>query len=295
MALGGLVRKRRVLRAGLLSWALTSMLLVAFAIDPYAAAASPLQFHGALQRDGDFGVVAHRGAAVLAPENTLAAFRLAIEEGVDFIEADIQLTADGVPVLMHDAEVDRTTNGSGALAALTLEQVRTLDAGIRFSPDYAGEPVPTLEEFLTLLGPAPTRAFIELKGVWASERTVAVLEMLRAQQLAGRVVLASFELPVLETVRQAAPEYATILLTRELSEEVLGTALTLRVSAVCARETLFADAPEFLSTIQAAGIGAIAYTLNTPEQWDLAAELGIDFFVTDDTAGLAAWRAAGAA
>lgn len=290
MAKHSIVRRSGLLRVGFLSWVLTALLLGAFVIDPYAASASPLQFHGALQRDDGIGIVAHRGAAVLAPENTLAAFQAAIAQGVDFLETDVQLTADGVPVLMHDAELDRTTNGRGLLAAHTLEQVRALDAGSWFAPEFAGERIPTLEEFVALLGPAPTRAFIELKGEWAPEQVGGVIELLRAAQLAHRVVLASFELPVLEAVRQQAPEYATILLTRELSDRVLETALALRVSAVCAREQLFAKHREFLDQIAAAGIGAIAYTLNTAEQWEAASELGIDFFVTDDAAALAAWH-----
>lgn len=286
----GVGRTGGLLRIGLLSWILTSMLLIALIVDPYAAAASPLQFHGALQRDGGIGIVAHRGAAAVAPENTLAAFRSAIDQGVDFLETDVQLTADGVPVLMHDPELDRTTSGSGLLKDHTLEQIRALDAGAWFAPEYAGEPVPTLEEFLELLRPAPTRAFIELKGEWDPQHVVGVLELLRAAQLSHRVVLASFELPVLETVRREAPEYATILLARELNDRVLDTALALQVSAVCAREKLFAENSHFLESIAAAGIGAIAYTLNAVEQWEPAAEIGIDFFVTDDPIALAAWR-----
>lgn len=291
MAKLGIVRKRSVLRIGLLSWVFTSMLLLAYIIDPYAAAASPLQFHGALQREHDIGIVAHRGAAALAPENTLAAFRLAVEQGVDFVEIDVRLTADGVPVLMHDADLDRTTSGSGPLAAHTLEQVQALDAGRWFSPEYAGEPVPTLEQFVALLGPAPARAFVELKGEWAPEQIAAVVELLRSNQLVHRVVLASFEIPALEQLRQQAPEYATILLTRELSDEMLETALSLRVSAVCAREQLFAESPEFFQRITRVGIGAIAYTLNAPEQWETAEATGVDFLVTDDPVALAAWRA----
>lgn len=279
------------LRAGALGWLLASLLVVVIVLDPNAASASsPMQQHGALQRSEGVGIVAHRGAAALAPENTLAAFRIAIEQGADFIETDVQLTADGVPVLMHDTEVDRTTNGRGPLSAHTFEALRALDAGTWFSPEFAGEPVPTLDEFLQLLDPAPTRAFVELKGEWPAERVGTVVEALRQRSLAYRVVLASFEHETLEAVRDQAPEYATILLTRQLDRRTVDYAIASRFSAVCARGKLLAEHPEEIEMLGRAGIGAIAYTLNSPKQWKRASRLGIDFFVTDDPPALAAWR-----
>jgi glycerophosphoryl diester phosphodiesterase len=92
--------------------------------------------------------VAHRGASARAPENTLAAFREAIRLGTDAIELDVQLSADGVPMVIHDDTVDRTTNGHGAVAALASSKLRGLDAGAWFSSRFRGERIPTLEEAL---------------------------------------------------------------------------------------------------------------------------------------------------
>lgn len=99
------------------------------------------------------GVIAvgHRGTVHLAPENTLAAFRKAIELGVDLVEIDVRETRDGHLIIMHDATVDRTTNGKGRVTDLTLEEIKRLDAGSWFSPKFAGEPVPTLDEALSLM------------------------------------------------------------------------------------------------------------------------------------------------
>jgi glycerophosphoryl diester phosphodiesterase len=285
-------QERGMLRIGALSWVLTSLLVVLIVLDPNAASAThPLQLHGALQRDHSVGIVAHRGAAALAPENTLAAFKIAIEQGADFVETDVQLTADGVPVLMHDPDLDRTTNGRGPLSAHTAEQVAALDAGSWYSPEFAGEQVPTLTDFVTLLNPAPIRAFLELKGEWPAERVSETLDLLRSHHLVHRVVIASFERTTLEAVRDLAPEYATILLTRDLSADTVEYAVDLKVSAVCARSKLLASHPRSLDALQAAGIGVIAYTLNTPKQWQQAADLGVDFTVTDDPVALAEWRA----
>src|SRR5215204_6586712 len=90
-------------------------------------------------------VVAHRGASAEAPENTLAAFRLALEQGAPAVECDVHLSADGSPVVIHDETVDRTTNGKGAVAALTRAALRGLDAGSWHGPGFAWEPIPTLE------------------------------------------------------------------------------------------------------------------------------------------------------
>lgn len=280
---------------GASAWLLASLLLIVSMLGPHAAWASgPTQLTGALQRD-DIGIIAHRGASAIAPENTLAAFRLALEQGADFIETDVQLTADGVPVLMHDPDLDRTTNGSGALSAHRLEQLRALDAGAWFSAEFAGERVPTLEEFIELLAPAGASAFVELKGDWPEHRVGETVAMLREHRLAQRVVLASFERETLEAVRRLAPEFAAILLTRELGADTVDYAIGLQVSAVCARGKLLVASPRQLRQLREAGIGAIAYTLNTPGEWSLAAAIGVDFVVTDDAEALAAWRRSRAA
>jgi len=96
--------------------------------------------------------IAHRGASAAAPPNTLAAFEKAIELGADGIEFDVHLSADGVPVVIHDFTVDATTDGSGRVAEMTLVQLKQLDAGSTFDPAFAGERIPTLEEVLETVG-----------------------------------------------------------------------------------------------------------------------------------------------
>lgn len=93
-------------------------------------------------------VVAHRGAKKFAPENTLAAFKKAYEMGADYCEMDVRMTKDSVLIIMHDSKVDRTTNGSGKVSEMTLEEIKALDAGSWFGPAYVGEKVPTLREVL---------------------------------------------------------------------------------------------------------------------------------------------------
>ena len=100
--------------------------------------------------DSKIVVIAHRGANKFAPENTLAAFRKAIELGCDYFELDVRRTKDGQLVLMHDGSVDRTTNGTGSVVDMTLAEIRALDAGIKRGEQWKGEKVPTFEEALTM-------------------------------------------------------------------------------------------------------------------------------------------------
>lgn len=140
---------------------------------------------------------AHRGASSEAPENTLAAFIAAEQAGAQGIEMDIHLTRDGVPVVIHDASVDRTTNGSGPVSQMTRSELRQLDAGSWFGPAFAGEPVPTLEEVLAWAEDR-LRLNLEIKDV-SSKR--AVLPLL-ARYPRARVLLSSFNYRLLATLRQ---------------------------------------------------------------------------------------------
>lgn len=276
-------------RTALLAACFVLMLLATIGTNPYSANASVLQTHGALNRDG-IGIVAHRGAAAIAPENTLSALRVSLQRGIDFVEVDLRLTADGVPVLMHDATVDRTTDGTGEVSGYTLAELKTLDAGGWFGPRFAGERVPTLEEFLAELGPTDSRALVELKGAWDDEHIAAAVAMLRERQLVNRVAFESFGRTNLERLARLAPEYARVMLTTRWDEETLDRAVRLGVSAIGARSSAFFEDFELIERARALGIGTMAYTLNLLPTWEAAAHLGIDLIITDDPIGLGQWR-----
>ncbi|NVM57641.1 MAG: glycerophosphodiester phosphodiesterase [Desulfobacterales bacterium] len=112
----------------------------------------------------DIVVVAHRGLAAGYPENTLPAFRHALELGVGFIELDLRMTKDGIPVVIHDDTVDRTTDGQGEVGTFTLAEIKKLDAGSSASPDFAGERIPTLKETLELVTSLGGKALLDIKS-----------------------------------------------------------------------------------------------------------------------------------
>src|ERR671912_2605714 len=151
--------------------------------------------------------LAHRGASALAPENTLEAFRLAVEAGAGGLELDVHVTRDGEVVVIHDASVDRTTDGSGAVAEMELEEIRRLDAGYRFSPDggrtfpYRGRGVtiPTLAEVYASFPEARVNADIKKAQSGAEE---AVLRVIRSAGAEERTLIASTEHPVVRRFRR---------------------------------------------------------------------------------------------
>lgn len=148
-------------------------------------------------------VVAHRGVPSLAPENTMAGYYLSYELGADLIETDLQQTKDGHIIVMHDATVDRTTNGTGAVADMTLEEIRSLDAGIKFGEEFAGEKVPTFREFLEGFKDKDVVLLVELKAVNIEEQ---VLQEIMEVGVEDKVVLQSFNMESIEKFREIAPQ-----------------------------------------------------------------------------------------
>jgi glycerophosphoryl diester phosphodiesterase len=158
-------------------------------------------------------IFAHRGASLHAPENTLAAFELAIEQGADGIELDAKLTADGHVVVIHDATVDRTTDGHGRVKDLTLEELRKLDAGSFFSEKFKGERIPTLEEVFEKVG---KRTFINVELTnYNSPRdhlVESVCMLVKKFSLQKRILFSSFLPSNLSRARGYLPDVPTGLL-----------------------------------------------------------------------------------
>ena len=149
--------------------------------------------------------IAHRGASGSAPENTIVAFKKAIEIGVDAVELDLHGTADGEVVVIHDASLDRTTNHSGQVNQATLETIKHADAGGWFAPEFVDEPVPTLVEALECIA-KQTIAVLEIKDPLIAETVVAEIRETHTQDLA---VIISFHTAVLQTVRSLEPRIPT--------------------------------------------------------------------------------------
>lgn len=145
---------------------------------------------------------AHRGASAIAPENTMPAFIEAIHQGADAIECDVQFSRDGVPIVIHDEFLERTTNGFGRVSERTSAELIKLDAGYWFHPKYAGTTIPTLEELLAWLHSNDLRLNIELKASPEQHKyEKTVIDMLRKYRMRERTVLSTYDLRQLQRLR----------------------------------------------------------------------------------------------
>ncbi len=212
-------------------------------------------------------IYAHRGASGTHPENTLRAFREALVPGVAGIELDLHATADGVPVVIHDRDLTRTTNGTGYVDQLSLERLQALDAG-------AGERVPTLAETLELVGDT-VHLDLEIKGHGIAPQVLGVL----AAYPAARWAISSFDWDTLREVRQLASHAMLWPLAEEMSEELPRVAAELASPAVALAAAAFAA--ESAATLRAAGLDVMAWTVNDATEAQRVHDLGAFALCTD--------------
>jgi glycerophosphoryl diester phosphodiesterase len=229
-------------------------------------------------------VMGHKGAAAVAPENTLASFARALELGAGGLECDVRATRDRVPVIIHDATLDRTTDRTGAVAELTLAQVREADASFGMA-EFRGERVPTLDELLGLVGGRVLLA-LEYKSIDAVAPSVPILE----RHDAARWCTAwSFDAAILAELKRLAPALSRTqnIGRAESWARALDTADELACIGVSVAHPLV-DA-EKVATAKARGLTFYTWTANEPADWARLAEAGVDAIVTDDPGGLKGW------
>jgi glycerophosphoryl diester phosphodiesterase len=225
-------------------------------------------------------VIAHRGDSAHRPENTLASFAGALEVGASMVELDVQLTADGELVVIHDPQLDRTTTGSGDVRRLTLAEVRAVSASYpgRFGDAWKGERVPTLAEALTLLKDR-ARVLIEIKGESVSEESASgveahTVELVRRLGLSDAVALISFEHRALVRLKTLAPEIARgHLFGRTSPDEVLRSAEAAGCSLVMPHKSQLSD--ELATRARAAGLTLATWVVDSPEELRQIARFGL--------------------
>ena len=228
-------------------------------------------------------VIGHRGAASHAPENTLAGIRKAAAHGVTMIEVDAKLTADGVPILMHDDTLDRTTNGSDPVRDATLAAIRTLDAGGWFGEAFAGEPVPTLAEALELAVSLDLAVNLEIKPCKGRERETAErsLEVAREAWPSDRPppLVSSFARESMETALAVAPDWPRgFLFNQRPSDFAAAVALLKPATLNTSHRRLTAAIVADLKTV---GLPLLTYTVNDPDRARALFAMGVDSIFTD--------------
>ncbi|MEV5974152.1 glycerophosphodiester phosphodiesterase family protein [Streptomyces sp. NPDC051921] len=213
-----------------------------------------------------FLTIGHRGVMGVAPENTLRSFVRAEQAGMDAIELDLHLSKDGALVVMHDADVDRTTDGTGPISGKTLAELRELDAG-------DGERIPVFEEVLAAVR-APLQA--EIKDVAAAR---ALAEVIRARDLTGRVEVLSFHDEALAEIRGLVPGVRTALVADHGQSDVVERALAVGAAALVLNIRYLTQAT--VERAHAAGLRVIGWVVNTQDDLRLVRALGLDGATTD--------------
>ena len=235
--------------------------------------------------------IAHRGAGLLAPENTLAAFRLGAAHGYRMFECDVKLSSDGVAFLLHDSTLARTTNAAARLPAsaspiagehhwATLAQ---LDAGSWHSRQYAGEPLPTLDNIAAWCLANHCLLNIEIKPTPGTERETGEVVARRAAQLwqgsAAAPLLSSFQVEALAGARTGAPNLPRALLLDALGADWLATAQMLGCAAVVCEHALWDT--HTVAQAKSAGLRCLSYTVNDAWAAQRLWDLGTDGIITD--------------
>lgn len=276
-----------------LAGALTVATVLVLVLVPQAVQAYAPSLIGPLRAPGEPAFVAgHRGDRADAPENTIPAFQAAFASGLDIVETDVQLTSDRHPVLLHDPTVDRTTNGTGAVADLTLAEVEALDAGSWYAKRFAGTRIPQLGEFLDLLAATPRkRALVELKEYWTPDEIGIVLAEVYARGVQNRVVFAGIHLGTIANLGEAAPAIPRVIIRRDLPADPVGLARFYGAIAILTTPWSLETDPDAVAEMHAAGLGVLLYTLNSEKRWREATAYGVDGIVTDKPSRLDDWLA----
>lgn len=227
--------------------------------------------------------IAHRGAGLLAPENTLAAFRLGAQHGYRMFECDAKLSADGVVLLLHDTELDRTSNGLGRAADQTWAALSQLDAGSWHSPAYAGEPLGSLQGLARFCLAQGHHLNIEIKATPGQERETGarVAEKVAAWWSGPSTppLLTSFQADALEGARTTAPRLPRGLLRHQWESEVFRLATSLACQALVCHHSLWTA--ERVHQARAYGLRTLSYTVNEAALAQQLLGWGMDGLITD--------------
>ncbi|OWA33931.1 hypothetical protein B9G55_16450 [Saccharibacillus sp. O16] len=226
-------------------------------------------------------IFAHRGASGTRPENTMAAFRRAVELGATGIETDVQLSADGELVLIHDETLTRTASAPGWVGDQTYEQLRSLDAGSWFHPDFMGERIPHLNELLKLAREWNIIVNIELKNTVRAYEGMEqkVIEAVREQRMEQQVILSSFNHYSLDQCKKLAPEIRTGILYMEGLYQPWTYAKTLGADALHAYDP--AVRAEWVGEARAVGVDYHPFTVNDEGRLRELIGMGVAGVITD--------------
>jgi glycerophosphoryl diester phosphodiesterase len=228
-------------------------------------------------------VIAHRGASGHAPENTIAAFRRAVELGATFIETDLHLTRDAKFVAIHDSTLERTTNGHGSIHDATLADLRKLDAGKWYDREFTGERIPTLEEVLDFSRDNDVVFYLEVKYdvAWGMHHTLVAA--IRKAENAARTIVISFDPSTIAAVRRVDPSIMVGLLADDTDQaarpDLVKAAQRAGARQLCVQSSILTS--ELVDQAHGADLQVVTWTINESERMRAAVQTGVDGIMTD--------------
>jgi glycerophosphoryl diester phosphodiesterase len=242
-------------------------------------------------------IIAHRGYSAIAPENTMAAFYAAIQHQADSIEFDVQLSADGVPVIIHDHTLDRTTNGTGKVIETTLEQLKKLDAGYWFNPVFANEKIPILQEVLSSIKSVKTPNLTGLKNIyaevkqaelWTTTNIEKLLQILIDEEWETQCIVACFNHDFLKKVRECNSTIKLGYLVASIEEytEKLPQATADGNAMMLSQYKILLNYPSLVQDTRNIGIDVGVWTVDNQEEFQKLTNLGIQRIVTNSLLNL---------
>jgi glycerophosphoryl diester phosphodiesterase len=224
-------------------------------------------------------IIAHRGAAGHAPENTLVAFERAVELGTGFIETDLHLTRDGQFIAIHDGTLDRTTNGKGTVHEFTLAEIRKVDAGLWYDRSYMGQRIPTLEEVLEFGRKHDVVFYLEVKYEAAWGMHHALVAALQKSQSAARTVVISFDPKTIAAIRSLDASLMIGILVEDPKVDAVKAALDVGARQLCPKSTLVTK--KLVEQAHEAGLQVVTWTVNQVEEMHSVIATGVDGIMTD--------------
>ena len=226
--------------------------------------------------------VAHRGYSLEAPENTLPAYKLAKDKGFTYVECDVEWTSDNIPVLLHDGTIDRTSNGTGNIKDLTLEEVKLLDFGSWKNPTYTNTAIPTFEEFIIACKKWNLHPYIEMKGSITAEHAEIMMDIVIRLGMKRNVSWISFAIPSLQMIADLDPN-ARLGYVGSISTNFINAALTIKtdVNEVFIDSSGGAVTQELVEQSLINGMDVEVWTVNTSSSVTGLVEKGISGITTD--------------
>ncbi|MFA5040561.1 MAG: glycerophosphodiester phosphodiesterase family protein [Bdellovibrionales bacterium] len=232
--------------------------------------------------------IAHRGAPKLAPENSLESFIVARDSGAKWIETDVKLTSDGIPILIHDETLDRTTNGQGLVSQTSWKTIQTLDAGSWFSPAFSNTRVTSLTEMLTFCSSSRMRLILELKPSPGRTQATVMVTLIEASKMwpenLAPPMIASFDVDSLVISAQLRPDWPRGLFFEKWENDWVEMAVITQATTITFKEDLLT--PDRLEILRRSPVPILAYTVDDPARAKELMKNGIKAVFSDDVPAL---------